>query len=114
MIKSSQVANLGKELEDARNIKQEVLDRGRSSAMKVELLNDELATARNRVQSLEKALVGARELFRVLQSGGNSSNTIQVSIPNNDSSSLRTFGEQPANSFSRTASNRLTPTPVDP
>ena len=87
----SQVANLGKELEDARNIKQEVLDRGRSSAMKVELLNDELATARNRVQSLEKALVGAREAIRVLQSGGNSSNTIQVSIPNNDSSSLRTL-----------------------
>ena len=81
--------------------------------MKVELLNDELATARNRVQSLEKALVGAREAIRVLQSGGNSSNTIQVSIPNNDSSSLRPFGEQPANSFSRTASNRLTPTPVD-
>ena len=33
-------------------------------AMKVELLNDELASARNRVQSLEKALVGAREAIQ--------------------------------------------------
>ena len=56
----AQVASLTKELEDARDIKQEVLDRGRSDAMKVELLNDELANTRNRMQSLENALIGAR------------------------------------------------------
>ena len=55
--------SLSKELADARNIKQEVLDRGRSAAMKVELLNDELANTRNRMQSLEKALIGARKRF---------------------------------------------------
>jgi hypothetical protein len=81
----AQVASLSKELADARNIKQEVLDRGRSAAMKVELLNDELANARNRMQSLEKALIGAREAIRVLRSGGNSSNTVQVSMPQNNS-----------------------------
>ena len=85
----AQVASLSKELADARNIKQEVLDRGRSAAMKVELLNDELANARNRMQSLEKALIGAREAIRVLRSGGNSSNTVQVSLPQNKSVSTR-------------------------
>lgn len=77
----SQVADLKKQLADAQNIKQEVLDRGRSSAMKVELLNDELATSRNRMKSLEKALIAAREAIRVLRQGGNSSNTVQVSMP---------------------------------
>ena len=85
----AQVVSLSKELADARNIKQEVLDRGRSAAMKVELLNDELANARNRMQSLEKALIGAREAIRVLRSGGNSSNTVQVSMPQNKSVSTR-------------------------
>lgn len=80
----AQVASLTKELEDARDIKQEVLDRGRSDAMKVELLNDELANTRNRMQSLENALIGAREAIRVLRNGGNSSNTIQVSVPQNN------------------------------
>lgn len=77
----TQVANLTKELADARKIKQEVLDRGRSSAMKVELLNDELSSARNRMQSLEKALIGAREAIRILRRGGDSSSTIAVSMP---------------------------------
>jgi chromosome segregation ATPase len=96
----AQVASLSKELADARNIKQEVLDRGRSAAMKVELLNDELANARNRVQSLEKALIGAREAIRVLRSGGNSSNTVQVSMPQNNSFST------PFTPVSRTPINR--------
>ena len=51
--------------------------------MKVDLLNDELSVARNRVSSLERALIGAREAIRVLRSGGNSNDSIQVSIPSN-------------------------------
>ena len=106
----AQVASLSKELADARNIKQEVLDRGRSAAMKVELLNDELANARNRMQSLEKALIGAREAIRVLRSGGNSSNTVQVSIPQNKSVSTRVTPESgtPINR------NQFTERPVSP
>lgn len=109
----AQVASLSKDLADARNIKQEVLDRGRSAAMKVELLNDELANARNRMQSLEKALIGAREAIRVLRSGGNSSNTVQVSMPQNNSVSTpfspvsgppinrNQFAERPVSPLSR-------------
>ncbi len=102
----AQVASLTKELEDARNIKQEVLDRGRSAAMKVELLNDELANARNRMQSLEKALIGAREAIRVLRSGGNSSNTIQVSIPQNSPSVSNGTISQPFSPISSSSINR--------
>ena len=106
----AQVASLSKELADARNIKQEVLDRGRSAAMKVELLNDELANARNRMQSLEKALIGAREAIRVLRSGGNSSNTVQVSMPQNNSVST------PFSPVSQTPINRnqFAESPVSP
>ena len=106
----AQVASLSKELADARNIKKEVLDRGRSAAMKVELLNDELANARNRMQSLEKALIGAREAIRVLRSGGNSSNTVQVSIPQNKSVSTRVTPES-GTSINR---NQFTERPVSP
>lgn len=69
------------QLADARNIKQEVLERGKSSRLKIELLNDELADARNRISSLENALVSAREAIRILQGGGSSSSQIQVSAP---------------------------------
>ena len=77
----NQVQVLMKELEDAQKIKQEVLDRGKSDAMKVELLNDELAASKDRVQSLERALISAREAIRVLQSGGGLGDQIQVSMP---------------------------------
>ena len=109
----SQVANLRKELEEARNIKQEVIDRSRSSAMKVELLNDELATSRNRVQSLEKALIGAREAIRVLQSGGNSSNTIQVSMPSVNSVNSNNRTGSTFNPVSRNPSGRFQPSPIN-
>ena len=69
------------QLADARNIKQEVLERGKSSRLKIDLLNDELGDARNRINSLENALLSAREAIRVLQSGGSSSSQIQVSSP---------------------------------
>ena len=109
----SQVANLRKELEEARNIKQEVIDRSRSSAMKVELLNDELATSRNRVQSLEKALIGAREAIRVLQSRGNSSNTIQVSMPSVNSVNSNNRTGSTFNPVPRNPSGRFQPTPIN-
>ena len=109
----SQVANLRKELEEARNIKQEVIDRSRSSAMKVELLNDELATSRNRVQSLEKALIGAREAIRVLQSGGNSSNTIQVSMPSVNSVNSNNRTGSTFNPVPRDPSGRFQSTPIN-
>ena len=53
----------------------------KSDAMKVELLNDELAASKDRVQSLERALISAREAIRVLQSGGGLGDQIQVSMP---------------------------------
>ena len=99
----SQVTNLKKELADARNIKQEILDRGRSSAMKVELLNDELASSRNRMKSLEKALIGAREAIRVLRQGGNSSNSIQVSMPLSENNDLPSPGNVPFAPISRSS-----------
>ena len=75
------VGDLKKQLPDARSIRQEVLERGKSANMKVELLNQELGDARSRVTSLEKALVAAREAIRVLQSGGSERTLIPVSNP---------------------------------
>ena len=63
--------NLERELQDALDIKRGIIEKGESANLKVELLNDELATAQGRIQALEKALIGAREVIRVLQSGGN-------------------------------------------
>jgi chromosome segregation ATPase len=75
------VGDLKKQLADARSIRQEVLERGKSANMKVELLNQELGDARSRVTSLEKALVAAREAIRVLQGGGSERTLIPVSNP---------------------------------
>ena len=82
------IEDLKNELSNARAIKQEVLERGKSSQLKVELLNDELSDARNRVQSLEKALIAAREAIRVLQGGGNQGSMVQVSNPRSFSENL--------------------------
>ncbi|MDC1490206.1 hypothetical protein N8133_00090 [bacterium] len=84
------IDDLKNELSDARSIKQEVLERGKSSKIKVDLLNDELSDAKTRVNSLEKALVAAREAIRVLQGGGNQGSMIQVSNPSNFSNNVRT------------------------
>jgi hypothetical protein len=75
------IDDLKNELSDARSIKQEVLERGKASKLKSDLLNEELGDAKNRIQSLEKALVAAREAIRVLQGGGNRGSMIQVSNP---------------------------------
>ena len=83
------IDDLKNELSDARSIKQEVLERGKSSKIKVDLLNDELSDAKTRVNSLEKALVAAREAIRVLQGGGNQGSMIQVSNPSNFSNNVR-------------------------
>jgi chromosome segregation ATPase len=85
------IDDLKNELTDARAIKQEFLERGKSSKLKVELLNDELSDAKIRVTSLEKALVAAREAIRVLQGGGNQGSMIQVS---NRSSFSNNFQER--------------------
>ena len=84
------IDDLKNELSDARSIKQEVLERGKSSKIKVDLLNDELSDAKTRVNSLEKALVAAREAIRVLQGGGNQGSMIQVSNPSNFANNIRT------------------------
>ncbi len=84
----SVVNDLKDELSDARSIKQEVLERGKSSKLKIDLLNEELSDARNRVTALEKALISAREAIRVLQGGGAGSAMIQVSNPSNFSNNL--------------------------
>ena len=64
------VDDLKKQLADARSVRQEVVERGKSANMKIDLLNQELGDSRSRVNSLEKALVAARQAIRVLQSGG--------------------------------------------
>ena len=66
----ARVEDLRKQLDEARDIKRGVLERGQSANLKVDLLNDELSQARGKIQSLENALVNAREAIRVLQAGG--------------------------------------------
>ncbi|MEC8043189.1 MAG: hypothetical protein VX130_01180 [Verrucomicrobiota bacterium] len=76
----SRVEDLRKQLADARDIKQEIVERGQSANLKVDLLNDELSQARGRIQTLENALVSAREAIRILQNGGRGSSSIPVSL----------------------------------
>jgi chromosome segregation ATPase len=78
----ARVEDLRRQLSEARDIKQEVVERGQSANMKVSLLNNELSDAQNRIASLENALVAAREAIRVLKKGGGGSSTMKVSIPN--------------------------------
>ena len=82
----SRVQDLRKQLEEARGIKQEIIERGQSANMKVTLLNEELEDARGKIGSLEKALIVAREAIRVLQRGGNGNSTVKVSMPSTSSS----------------------------
>jgi len=100
------IDDLKNELSDARSIKQEVLERGKASKLKADLLNEELSDAKTRIQSLEKALVAAREAIRVLQGGGNQGSMIQVSNPSNFSTNL---GSQ--NSRSRSYSENISSSP---
>jgi chromosome segregation protein len=92
------IDDLKNELSDARSIRQEVLERGKASKLKADLLNEELGDAKNRIQSLEKALVAAREAIRVLQGGGNRGSMIQVSNPSNFSTNLNSIVERPRSS----------------
>jgi chromosome segregation ATPase len=94
------IDDLKNELSDARSIRQEVLERGKASKLKADLLNEELGDAKNRIQSLEKALVAAREAIRVLQGGGNRGSMIQVSNPSNFSTNLDSIVDQPRSSSS--------------
>ncbi|MBT3667345.1 MAG: hypothetical protein HN548_07680, partial [Opitutae bacterium] len=57
----ARVEDLRRQLSEARDIKQEVVERGQSANMKVSLLNNELSDAQSRIASLENALIAARE-----------------------------------------------------
>jgi len=94
------IDDLKNELSDARSIRQEVLERGKASKLKADLLNEELGDAKNRIQSLEKALVAAREAIRVLQGGGNRGSMIQVSNPSNFTTNLDSIVDRPRSSSS--------------
>lgn len=103
----SRVQDLRKQLTEARGIKQEIVERGQSANLKVDLLNDELEDARGRIGSLEKALIAAREAIRVLQKGGNGSSTVKVSIPDSSFSNLNLSGRNipnPPSAYSGTPS----------
>ena len=63
--------DLEKDLEEARDIKRGIIEKGESASLKAELLSDELANAQNRISALEKALIAAREAIRILRNGGN-------------------------------------------
>ena len=94
------IDDLKNELSDARSIRQEVLERGKASKLKADLLDEELGDAKNRIQSLEKALIAAREAIRVLQGGGNRGSMIQVSNPSNFSTNLDSIVDRPRSSSS--------------
>ena len=80
----SKVEDLRNQLAEARNIKQGVLERGQSSNIKVQLLNEELNNANSRISSLENALVAARGAIQILKnSKASPSSTFQVSSPRN-------------------------------
>lgn len=101
----SKVEDLRNQLAEARNIKQGVLERGQSSNIKVQLLNQELDNANSRISSLENALVAARGAIQILKNSKDSpSSTFKVSSPRN---------VQVANSqnFSGFSSNTSVPAP---
>ena len=107
----SRVEDLRKQLDEARNIKQEVVERGQSANMKVRLLNDELSDAQKRIASLENALISAREAIKVLKSGGSGSSTMKVSVPK--SSFTGTGSTRSPSSLRELPSNRtFTRTPL--
>lgn len=111
------IDDLKDELSNARSIRQEVLERAKASKLKSDLLNEELSDAKNRIQSLEKALIAAREAIRVLQGGGNQGSMIQVSNPSNFSNNLgapasrqRTFNQSPYRTSRRDSLPEYSPT----
>jgi len=102
----ARVEDLRKQLSDARDIKQEVLERGQSANLKVGLLNDQLSDAKERISSLENALLAARDAIRVLRKG-NDGSTIKVSVPTDTFSGVgRT---RPATSSTFTPKPRISP-----
>ena len=76
----SRVEDLKKQLADALEIKQGVLERGQSTNLKVNLLNNELVDAKNRISSLENTLLAARQAIRVLKKDPRST-SFNVSLP---------------------------------
>ena len=109
----ARVEDLRRQLSDARDIKQEVVERGQSANMKVNLLNGELSDAQNRISSLENALVAAREAIRVLKKGGSGGSTMQVSVPRTSRSSSN-YVSSPIRSTPapRTLTSTYTPRPL--
>jgi chromosome segregation ATPase len=84
----ARVEDLRKQLSEARDIKQEVLERGQSANLKVGLMNDQLADAKERITSLENALLMARDAIRILKKG-NDGSTVKVSVPSDTFSTAR-------------------------
>ena len=96
----AKVEDLRKQLSEARDIKQAVVERGQSANIKVGMLNQELSNARDRISSLENALVAAREAIRILQKGDGGS-SVKVSVP---STSFRNTPQVPT--FPRSTPSR--------
>ena len=96
----AKVEDLRKQLSEARDIKQAVVERGQSANIKVGMLNKELSNARDRISSLENALVAAREAIRILQKGDGGS-SVKVSVP---STSFRNTPQVPT--FPRSTQSR--------
>ncbi len=76
----SRVEDFKRQLADALEIKQGVLQRGQSANLKASLLNEELESAKNRITSLERTLIAARDAIRVLKKDPSSS-SMKVSVP---------------------------------
>ena len=110
----ARVEDLRRQLSDARDIKQEVVERGQSANMKANLLNGELTDAQNRIASLENALIAAREAIKVLKNGGSGSSTMQVSIPRSSRRTSDFTNSTPSPSIRTVPSSRISPQTYSP
>ena len=104
----ARVEDYKRQLADAQQIKQGILERGQSANLKVSLLNEELEGAKNRITSLERTLIAARDAIRVLKKSPNAS-LMQVSVPR--SNRFSTFPTNTMDNKSVAFRSSLTPSP---
>ena len=104
----ARVEDLRQQLSEARDIKQEVLERGQSANLKVGMMNDQLADAKERITSLENALLMARDAIRILKKG-NDGSTVKVSVPSGTFSPARRTPPSTSSTFPTTP--RISPRP---
>ena len=73
----TKIADLQKQLQEARQVKREDFEKDRAQRQQITLQDEELKVARSRVSELENAVVSLREAIRVLRSGGSGDSQIR-------------------------------------